>query len=302
MLCYNVPKFGDPQPPAADAMIQTDSPTGRRLAGRTSEPPARLGFTLLSVVFHVAALAGLIGLTRALAPLLPAEEPVIEMVFEPLAEASPPEPATEAPSPPAPPQAEEPEPTPPKAAEQEPPPQMAESEPKPPDPASPPTAAAEPPAPVPPVVVPAETPPPKPMQPAKPRPTRPRARPAQAVETIRHPVEPQPMAPADTAALAPSFAPPVDASWQASIAGWLASHKVYPEEARQRGEEGRVVVRFTVDRSGRVLDANLVGGSGSEQLDAKTIALVRSASFPAFPPTMTQGRVTITTSVRYTLR
>jgi protein TonB len=91
------------------------------------------------------------------------------------------------------------------------------------------------------------------------------------------------------------------ASWQASIAGWLAAHKAYPEEARRRGEQGRVVIRFTIDRSGRVSDANIVGTSGSERLDAATLALVRSASLPALPAAMTQTRITITTSVRYTL-
>jgi hypothetical protein len=32
------------------------------------------------------------------------------------------------------------------------------------------------------------------------------------------------------------------------------------------------------------------------------LALVRSATLPAFPPTMPQARITITTSVRYTLQ
>ena len=42
--------------------------------------------------------------------------------------------------------------------------------------------------------------------------------------------------------------PVIDPEWQASVFGWLASRKSYPEEARRRGEEGRVAVRFTVDR------------------------------------------------------
>jgi protein TonB len=103
---------------------------------------------------------------------------------------------------------------------------------------------------------------------------------------------------------APASAAPliIDASWQASVAGWLASHKTYPEVAQQRGEEGRVMIRFTIDRSGRVVDASLVGASGSALLDTAAMALVKGASFPPFPSSMAQERITITTAVRYTLR
>jgi protein TonB len=101
---------------------------------------------------------------------------------------------------------------------------------------------------------------------------------------------------------AQSAAQSIDGAWRGSVASWLVAHKSYPEEARQRGEEGRVVVRFTVDRSGHVIDAAIVGGSGSERLDAATLALLRAAILPAFPPSMTQARTTITTSMRYSLR
>ena len=101
---------------------------------------------------------------------------------------------------------------------------------------------------------------------------------------------------------APAALPVVDPSWQRAVAGWLASGRNYPEEARRRGEEGRVIVRFTVDRSGRVVEASVVGPSGATLLDAAALALLRQASLPAFPPSMTQARITITTSVRYTLR
>jgi protein TonB len=94
----------------------------------------------------------------------------------------------------------------------------------------------------------------------------------------------------------------VDPAWTASVSGWLAVHKTYPDQARRRGEEGRVGVRFTVDRSGRVVDAAIVAGSGSAQLDEAALALLRQATLPAFPADMTQPRVTITTTVRYSLR
>jgi protein TonB len=94
----------------------------------------------------------------------------------------------------------------------------------------------------------------------------------------------------------------VDPAWRASLAGWLAARKAYPEEARRRGEEGNVTVRFTVDRSGRVVEAAIVGGSGSVLLDQAALGLLRQAALPAFPAAMPQTRITITTTMRYSLR
>jgi protein TonB len=86
------------------------------------------------------------------------------------------------------------------------------------------------------------------------------------------------------------------------VSGWLAVHKTYPEQARRRGEEGRVGVRFTVDRAGRVVDTAIAAASGSALLDEAALALLRQATLPAFPANMPQVRVTITTTVRYSLR
>ena len=55
-----------------------------------------------------------------------------------------------------------------------------------------------------------------------------------------------------------------------------------------------MAVRFTVDRSGRVVDAVIVTASGSTLLDEAALALLREAALPPFPPDMTQPRLTIT--------
>jgi protein TonB len=111
-----------------------------------------------------------------------------------------------------------------------------------------------------------------------------------------------PPAPSAAPATPPAAAPTVDPHWQAAISAWIAAHRVYPEEARRRGEEGPVAVRFTVDRSGHVIEAGIVSGSGSALLDEAAVALLRQAVLPAFPPSMTEARVTIRTSIRYSLR
>jgi len=94
---------------------------------------------------------------------------------------------------------------------------------------------------------------------------------------------------------------PIAADWQRELSGWLAAHKTYPDAARQRGEQGPVVLRFTVDRSGKVLEVTLVSGSGSSRLDDAALAMLRNASLPPFPATMPQERVTATVQIRYHL-
>ena len=250
----------------------------------------QFGFGLASVLLHAAVLGGVaIVLTPALTPA-PPDEATVELVFEqaaPPPEAQPevPPPAVEAPPP-------EPEPA------LTPPP---EPEPVPPPPEPAPVQPPPEPVPVPPPPEPAPMPPPPPNPKAPPvrrAPPKPVARAPVAVPAPRG--EPAPQAPV-AAPVAP-VAPVVDPRWAAAVSGWLAARKTYPEEARRRGEEGRVAIRFTVDRSGRVVEAAIVTASGSALLDEAALGLLRQAVFPAFPPDMTQVRVTITTTVRYSLR
>ncbi|MBV9783984.1 MAG: energy transducer TonB [Acidisphaera sp.] len=87
-----------------------------------------------------------------------------------------------------------------------------------------------------------------------------------------------------------------DTAWRAALSAWLQAHKTYPQAARRNGEEGRAVVRFTVDRDGRVLDVELVGSSGSQSLDDAAQAMLRGAHLP--PPVR---QLTVTVPVRYRL-
>jgi protein TonB len=91
------------------------------------------------------------------------------------------------------------------------------------------------------------------------------------------------------------------ARWQQALGVWLKDHKLYPEEARRRGEEGRVIVRFQVARSGQVLEVALVNGSGSTRLDNATEAMLRGAHLPALPADMPADPVTVTVTIRYAL-
>ncbi len=152
---------------------------------------------------------------------------------------------------------------------------------------------------------------PKPVQKAAPRLIPPKVQAPRSVAKVPE-ARPAPQArPVDQAAIGAPVTPPapvapsapvVDPAWQAAVSSWLAARKIYPEEARRRGEEGRVAVRFTVDRSGHVVDATAVTASGSALLDEAALRLLRQAVLPAFPAAMTEARVTITTTIRYSLR
>jgi protein TonB len=244
-------------------------------------PEARVRSRLASLTLHIAALAGVIAVTHHAVPPPTLDEPAVAVVFQ-----------TTEPPPVAPPAELPPQPLVPSIA----------PAPEPPPPARPSVPETE--------LVP--PPPPRDLQP----PTRPPhvmhttvvPRPSPRL-SLSPPLTPAlPGARAATPSAVPLTAPApvvpqtVDVSWQASVTGWLASHKTYPDEARQRGEEGRVVVRFTIERSGHVVDAGIVVASGSTPLDSAAMALVRGASFPPFPSSMPQERITITTAVHYTLR
>lgn len=144
----------------------------------------------------------------------------------------------------------------------------------------------------------ATTEPPRPRQPRRAQRESPTHTAAAAVP--RPEQAPSPGTPAASPPPAAAGAP-IAAAWQRSLADWLAEHKTYPEAARRTGTEGGVIVRFTVDRAGRVLDVQLVRSSGSAVLDTAAQAILRDATLPPFTTGMAQDRVTVTVQIRYTL-
>jgi len=109
-----------------------------------------------------------------------------------------------------------------------------------------------------------------------------------------------PAAPAATAPANASVPTSVSPEWRQALAGWLSRHKAYPEEARRRGIEGVVVVRFSVDRNGHVIDATVLRGSGFPLLDDATVTMLRGATVPA-PTGLTGGQTTVSIQVHYAL-
>jgi protein TonB len=141
------------------------------------------------------------------------------------------------------------------------------------------------------------------LKPAPAPPARPSAT-ASLPQTPRraHTAPPPPRsAPAAPNATPQGNAPELTPEWRAQLRLWLNQHKTYPEEARQRGEEGQAVARFTVMRDGMVTGVTLVHSTGSSSLDAAVLAMLRNARLSAFPPAMTQSQTTVTMQIRYAL-
>ncbi len=94
---------------------------------------------------------------------------------------------------------------------------------------------------------------------------------------------------------------PISPGWQSALGAWLQAHKTYPDAARQRSDQGRATVRFTVDRTGQVVTFQIASGTGSTILDEAVEHLLGGARLPSFPPGMDQAQVTVTLQIRYTL-
>ena len=143
---------------------------------------------------------------------------------------------------------------------------------------------------------------PRPPQPVAPKPqAKPADNPPQ--ETPPAPIaaaEDKPAAPQQAAVSAPSKA---KTSWQSKLLSHLSRYKRYPEDARRRGFEGTVRLRFVLDGQGKVLSYSLAGRSGSASLDRATLEMIRRAQpLPAPPAEMLQnGQLEIVAPFVYSL-
>jgi periplasmic protein TonB len=82
----------------------------------------------------------------------------------------------------------------------------------------------------------------------------------------------------------PKVSAEVVRKWQMTVNTRLNQYKSYPTQARTRHHEGRVVVAFTLDTDGRVVNSKIVKSSGSALLDRETLdLLVRAQPFPVPP-------------------
>jgi periplasmic protein TonB len=116
------------------------------------------------------------------------------------------------------------------------------------------------------------------------------------------PTAPGPASQAAAPIQAPTPSPPrISTAWAQALEAWLASHRIYPQEAQRRDEQGTVTLRFTVEPSGRVVDVAVARSSGSPRLDAAAEAMLQGARVPPFDASMRQEPITTTVPIRYRL-
>ncbi len=93
-----------------------------------------------------------------------------------------------------------------------------------------------------------------------------------------------------------------EADWYSLISAHLERSKRYPREAKQAAQQGTPVVRFAVDRRGRVSDVSIARSSGHDLLDRATLELLRRvAPLPAMPRAMGRDSVVISLPIEYSL-
>ncbi|MEM8949958.1 MAG: TonB family protein, partial [Pseudomonadota bacterium] len=74
------------------------------------------------------------------------------------------------------------------------------------------------------------------------------------------------------------------ADYQNIIRAWLQQHHVYPRRAQARRQEGVVLIRFVINREGRVIDYEIQQSSGYRLLDRAADNLIeRAQPFPPIP-------------------
>ena len=148
-----------------------------------------------------------------------------------------------------------------------------------------------------------EQPPPEVEKPPPPPPPEPQA--VAAPETPPPPPKveeqkpPTPAMPARSKGGAPHIVP----AWQTSLVRHLEQFKRYPSAAQEHGEEGVVLLSFSVDRTGHVLEHRVARSSGYPALDDEVMSMIeRAQPLPPFPATMTEDKLDLTVPIRFSLK
>jgi len=91
-------------------------------------------------------------------------------------------------------------------------------------------------------------------------------------------------------------------NYYALIAATLAKHKRYPKYARKKGQEGTVLLSFTVLSSGLVKDIKIKQSSGHSLLDRSVKKMLQQASpLPPFPAQQTARELNISIPIVFKL-
>jgi periplasmic protein TonB len=93
----------------------------------------------------------------------------------------------------------------------------------------------------------------------------------------------------------------VRATWQKQLIAYLDKHKRYPAERTLKSAE--ILVAFALDRTGHVLSANIVKGSGDPVFDEAALAMIRrSDPVPQPPPLVADEGLNFTLPVIFKVK
>jgi protein TonB len=93
----------------------------------------------------------------------------------------------------------------------------------------------------------------------------------------------------------------VRATWQKELAAHLDRYKRYPADRSKQSAE--IVISFDLDRTGHVLSASIVRGSGDASFDEAALAMMRRADpVPAPPPLVADEGLSFTMPVMFRVK
>ena len=161
-------------------------------------------------------------------------------------------------------------------------------------------------------------PPPEPKpEPVKPKPPEPKVEPQKVVvPELEQPVPeeesppeevapPEPVQPETPPAASPkpgTQSSKVDFGYYQMILDRLDRLKRYPSRARRRGDQGTVILAFTLKRDGSLKEYAIRQSSGSKALDLEVKKLIRRAApFPAIPANISQEELELSVPISFTL-
>lgn len=83
----------------------------------------------------------------------------------------------------------------------------------------------------------------------------------------------------------------------------IKEQAVYPEEARQRKEEGLVYLSFVLSKDGHLEEVKVRISSGYEKLDRAALESIKKASpFPAFPKQIKEKRLVLNIPISFEIK
>lgn len=92
-------------------------------------------------------------------------------------------------------------------------------------------------------------------------------------------------------------------AWQKALMAHLARHRRYPQAARAKHQEGETLLRFALDRRGKVVEAKVIKSGGFPLLDEEALHMLeRGGDLPAPPAHVKGAAVELTVPIRFRLK